>query len=56
MLNFYLQQRLKTVRDKIYDLTVNCIPGELIFKKLMYELIIQLPEKVNNKSKIQPAQ
>ena len=32
--------RLKKIRDMVYELLVNCIPGDLIMKTLCDELIV----------------
>ena len=32
---FKYLKRIKSIRDKFYDLLVNCIPGDIIIKQLL---------------------
>ena len=42
-------KRLFAVRGKLYELLVNCIPPELILKKLMLELVRKLDDELKHK-------
>lgn len=42
-------KRLFAVRAKLYELLVNCIPPELIIKKLMVELARKLDDELKHK-------
>ena len=42
-------KQLFAVRGKMYELLVNCIPPELIFKKLMLELVSKLDDELKHK-------
>ena len=42
-------KRLFAVRVKLYELLVNCIPPELILKKLMLELVRKLDDELKHK-------
>ena len=42
-------KRLFVVRGKLYELLVNCIPPELIIKKLMLELARKLDDELKHK-------
>ena len=42
-------KRLFAVRGKLYELLVNCIPPELIIKKLMLELVRKLDDELKHK-------
>ena len=42
-------KQLFAVRGKLYELLVNCIPPELIFKKLMLELVSKLDDELKHK-------
>ena len=42
-------KRLFAVRGKLYELLVNCIPPELIIKKLMVELARKLDDELKHK-------
>ena len=42
-------KRLFAVRGKMYELLVNCIPPELILKKLMLELVRKLDDELKHK-------
>jgi len=42
-------RQLKNIREKIYDLLINCIPGDLIIKYLLAELL----KKVDNECKFE---
>ena len=42
-------KRLFAVRGKLYELLVNCIPPELILKKLMLELARKLDDELKHK-------
>ncbi|KAL4502342.1 hypothetical protein ABPG72_011929 [Tetrahymena utriculariae] len=37
--------KLKEIRSKFYDLLVNCIPGDIIIKNLMYSLLDLIDQK-----------
>lgn len=42
-------KRLFAVRGKLYELLINCIPPELILKKLMLELVRKLDDELKHK-------
>ncbi|KAI3705393.1 hypothetical protein L1987_75630 [Smallanthus sonchifolius] len=41
-------KRLFQVRGKLYELLVNCIPPEIILKKLLYELLKKLGSELKH--------
>ncbi|CAN0900165.1 Replication factor C subunit 3 [Linum grandiflorum] len=41
-------KRLFQVRGKLYELLINCIPPEIILKRLVYELLMKLDEELKH--------
>lgn len=40
---------LYTVRGKLYELLINCIPAEVIFKRLTTELLRKMDDSLRHK-------